>query len=134
VRAALAAVAALVALAAGCGNRRAPDLFALQRSGQVPGARMELRVRDDGQLSCNGGALRRLPDRLLLDAREIARELNALDPRTLPRAAQPVLSYRVRVEHGTFRFDDASPGQKRPMLNLQGFTRAVARGVCGLPR
>ncbi|MDX6670515.1 MAG: hypothetical protein QOI91_878, partial [Solirubrobacteraceae bacterium] len=124
----------LVAFAAGCGNRHAPDLFVLERSGSVPGARLELRVRDDGQVSCNGAARRRLPDQLLLDAREIARELNGVAPRALAPGARSVLSYRLRLEKGTVRFSDSSRGQARAMLMVQDFTRQVARRVCGLPR
>jgi hypothetical protein len=123
-----------VLLVAGCGNRHAPDLFVLERSGSVPGARLELRVRDDGQVSCNRGARRRLPDQLLLDAREIARELNAVAPRALAPGARSVLAYRLRLEKGTVRFSDSSRGQQRPMFMVQDFTRRVAREVCGLPR
>ena len=132
-RAALGAALALAA-AAGCGNRTAPDLFVVQRSGPVPGARLELRVYDDGQVRCDGGARRGLPDGALLDARAIARELNALAPRTLPPGPRSVASYRVEVEEGTVRFSDSSPGQARPMFELQAFTRRVARETCGRPR
>lgn len=125
---------ALVAAVAGCGNRHAPDLFVLARSGSVPGARLELRVRDDGRVACNGGGMRRLPDRSLLDAREIARELNGVAPRTLRAGAHSILTYRLRLERGTVRFSDSSPGQDKAMFAVQDFTRRVAREVCGLPR
>jgi hypothetical protein len=133
-RAGAALAVLLLALAAGCGNRHAPDLFVLERSGSVPGARLELRVRDDGQVACTGGARRRLPDQLLLDAREIARELNALAPRALAPGARSVLAYRLRLEKGMVRFSDSSRGQDKAMFAVQDFTRQVARRVCGLPR
>jgi hypothetical protein len=135
-RAAAAAGLISVLAAAGCGNRRAPDLFVLARSGDVPGARLELRVSDDGLVRCNGGAPRRLPDALLLDAREIARELEgeAQDDRTLPPAPRSVLSYRIELEEGTVRFADNSRGQQQAMFEAQRFARRAAREVCGLPR
>ena len=132
-RAAPAAALALLA-AAGCGNRTSPDLFVVQRTGSIPGARLELRVYDDGQVRCNGGERRRLPEELLLDAREIARELNEVAPRTLPPGRRSVLRYRLRLEEGDVAFSDSSRGQTESMFEAQGLVRRVARRVCGLPR
>ena len=127
--------ALLLALAAaGCGNRTSPDLFVLERTGAGPGARLSLRVQDDGQVSCNRAARRRLPDDALLDAREIARELNEVAPRTLPPGRRSVLAYRVKLEEGTVRFSDSSRRQSKAMFLTQAFTRRVAREVCGLAR
>ena len=131
-RALAAGVAA--ALLAGCGNRTSPDLFRLDRGGGVPGARLSLRVSDDGRVRCNGGERRRLPDDALLDAREIARELGEVAPRTLAPGPRSVLSYRLRLEEGTVRFSDSSRGQTKQMFLAQAFTRRVAREVCGLAR
>lgn len=125
---------AAIAVLAGCGNRHSPDLFVLDRSGDVPGAQLRLRVYDDGQVRCDGGERRRLADQLVLDAREIARELNELAPRTLPRRPRSILRYRLRLAQGTVRFADNSRGQPPAMALTQAFTRRVARDVCGLPR
>lgn len=125
---------AVALLAAGCGNRAAPDLFVLQREGSIPGARLALRVQDDGYVTCNGAKRRRMPDPLLLDAREIARELNELAPRTLPPGPRSILRYRLRLEEGTVSFSDSSHGQVNAMFQAQAFTRRVAREVCGLAR
>ena len=128
----LAAAAAL----AGCGNRFAPDLFVLTRTGSIPGARLTLRVTDDGFVRCNGGARRRMPDPRLLDAREIARELEgeAEEDRSLPPGPRSVLRYRLRLEGGTVRFSDSSRGQTQEMFLAQAFARRVAQQVCGLAR
>lgn len=131
---AVLAISAALAVAAGCGNRHAPDLFVIERSGAGPGARLQLRVYDDGQVRCNGGERRRLPDQRLLDAREIARELNALAPRTLPPGPRSVLRYRVELEEGVVRFADSSPGQVEAMFETQLLVRRIAREVCGLRR
>jgi hypothetical protein len=121
---------------AGCGNRTAPDLFVLTRTGAIPGAGLTLRVSDSGLVRCNGRAGRRMPDPLLLDAREIARELEgpAEDGRTLPPGPRSVLRYRLRLEGGTVRFSDSSHGQTREMFLAQAFARRVAQQVCGLAR
>ena len=128
--------AALAALAlSGCGAR-APDLFVVQRTGTIPGARLDLRVSDQGTVSCNGAAPRRLADEQVLRARELARGLEA----AIAGGRQPapgrggVLSYRVTMARGTVSFDDTSPGLPPSLAGLQGFTRTVARRVCGLRR
>ena len=131
----LVPLAAAVALA-GCGNRQAPDLFVLTRTGSIPGARLTLRVSDDGFVRCNGGARRRMSDPQLLDAREIARELEgpAEEDRNLPPGPRSVLRYRLRLEGGTVRFSDSSRGQTEQMFLTQEFARRVAKQVCGLAR
>jgi hypothetical protein len=126
----LAAAAALT----GCGNRRAPDLFVLTRTGSIPGADLRLRVTDDGLVRCNGGQRQRMSDPLLLDAREIERELNGVAPRSLPPGPRSVLRYRLLLEDGTVTFSDSSRGQTREMFLTQEFARGVARQVCGLAR
>ena len=119
---------------AGCGNRQAPDLFLLTRTGSIPGARLTLRVTDDGLVRCNGGERRRMPDELLLDAREIARELNDIAPRTLAPGPRSILRYRLRLEEGRVAFSDSSRGQTKEMFLTQSFARQAARQVCRLPR
>jgi hypothetical protein len=130
----LALLLAASASLAGCGNRTAPDLFVLTRAGSVPGANLRLRVSDDGLVRCNGGARQRMSDPLLLDAREIARELNDLAPRTLAPGPRSVLRYRLRLQDGTVTFSDSSRRQTREMFLTQEFTRRVAKSVCGLAR
>jgi hypothetical protein len=133
--AAVAAVVAGVALAAGCGTPSA-DLFEVQRSGSVPGARLKLLVTDGGRVRCNDGRERDMGSDRLLDAREIARELRreAEDGVTLRPGPNSVYSYRVRLEDGIVRFSDTSPGITPEMRKVQALTRSLARGVCGLVR
>jgi hypothetical protein len=130
----IAAAGLLLLFLGACGNRRAPDLFVLTRTGSIPAANLRLRVSDDGLVRCNGGERRRLSDDQVLDAREIARELNRIAPRTLPAAPGSILRYRLRLEDGTVAFSDNSPGQTEEMAKTQAFARSVAREVCGLPR
>jgi hypothetical protein len=130
----LAATGAALVLGA-CGTHPG-DLFALQRSGSVPGARLQLVVRDDGVVHCNGGPRRMLSDPELLDARQIARELDkpATKHVRLPPGPGAVLTYRMRLENGSVSFADDSRGQAKAMFLAQSFARDVARRVCRLPR
>ena len=126
---------AVAALLAACGQAGA-DLFVVQRSGQGPGAALTLRVADDGFVRCNGGPRRRISDEQLLLAREIERELDgdAKQRVSRPPGPQSVLSYSVRLESGTVRFSDTSPGISNGERRAAAFTRETATGVCRLPR
>ncbi len=139
-RAAAILVPALLvaALAAGCGNEgiESPDLFAVARSGSLPGARLGMVVNDGGTVRCNGGRSRMLPSAELLDARELQRELAPPSRRGLRLAPGPrsLLRYRVRSGNGAVAFSDTSRRQPKVFFRVAAFTRAVAIGVCGLPR
>ena len=126
---------AVTAMIAACGQAGA-DLFIVQRSGQGPGAALTLRVADDGYVRCNGGPRRRMSDQQLLLAREIERELNGDAKQRVSRPPGPgsVLSYSVKLQSGTVRFSDTSPGISKEERKAAAFTREVATGVCGLPR
>jgi hypothetical protein len=129
-------VAAALALPlVGCGSE-AHDLFLVQRAGNIPGARLALRVTDDGRASCNRGPLVDITSEQLIDARELQRDLVPLAKRRFALAPGPgsVLRYRVVLEDGTVRFADTSRGQTPPLFRVAALTRAIARGPCGLAR
>jgi hypothetical protein len=131
-----AVLALVLALApAGCGGE-AHDLFLVQRAGTVPGARLALRVTDDGRASCNRGPLVDIASDQLIAARELQRDLEPLARRRLALAPGPgsVLRYRVVLEDGSVRFADTSRGQPPPLFRVAALTRAIARGPCRLPR
>ncbi len=140
----LAAVAA--ATLAGCSGPAPVDLFLVQRTGSIAGARLTLRVSDDGGAYCNGGKRREITSAQLITAREIRRELDgdknddenkiglAAKHINLPPGDITTLSYRVRSEKGTVVFSDTSAHQPQTFYRLAQLTRGVARGACGLPR
>jgi hypothetical protein len=136
-RGALAALlGALLAVgAAGCGNE-GHDLFVVQRGGSIPGARLALRVTDDGRASCNRRPLVEITSAQLIDARELERDLGPLAKRGLALAPGPgsVLRYRVVLEDGSVRFADTSRGQTAPLFEVAKLTRDIARGPCRLAR
>jgi hypothetical protein len=132
----LGVVLALAALTcAGCGSAPA-DLYAVQRTGTVPGARLTLVVSDNGAVRCNGGPERQLTDSELLAARQLQRDLKkpAAQGVTLPPGHLSVFTYSVTTPSGSVRFSDTSTGIEPVFQRLAAFTREVARGVCGLPR
>jgi hypothetical protein len=132
--------------AAGCNGSLPADLFLVQRTGSIPGARLTLRISDDGGAYCNRGKRKEITSAQLITAREIRRELDgdkndeekkvglAAKHINLPPGAITSLSYRVRSEMGTVAFSDTSAHQPQTFYRLAQLTRGVARGACGLPR
>jgi hypothetical protein len=131
------AVVLLALLVAGCaGGTPSADLFAVDRTGRVPDGKLRLIVSDGGGVTCNGRAGSRMTDQQLLDARDIARDLEtpAKDGLRLRPAGQSILQYRVHTGDGTLSFADDSRG-KPPVLNrLVLFVRQLAKQRCGLKR
>ena len=134
--AAVAAACAAAVVLAGCGGP-ADDIFAVQRSGTIPDAKLRLIVADDGTVTCNGGPSRDMGDPRLLTARSLGTELNGTASRATCtcRRAEPASSrYKVLLPQGTLTYEDSSPRQTKAMAQLQGFVRDVAIHVCRLPR
>lgn len=137
----LAVLAAAVLGAAGCGAPSA-DLYVVQRTGSIPGARLTMLVGDGGTVRCNGGAEQEITSADLIDAREIARGLNGTEEKPGPArehvrlAPGPysIMRYRVRSENGAVAFSDASRSQPQVFFDVAKLTRDLAKRVCGLPR
>ena len=129
------AVAVLAVIAVGCGQPSA-DLFTIARGGTIPGAKLRLRVTDDGHVSCNGGALREIASNELIDAREVTRELSkpAKDHVSLPARPGSTLDYAVTIDGDTVRFADNASGQSAEMYQAALLVRGLAKGPCQLPR
>lgn len=140
-RAALGAALLVAALLAGCGGP-SPDLFVVERTGSVPGARLTLVVDDGGFVRCNGGERLPISSEQLITAREVERALSGEEEqpgpaaRNLRLAPRPgsVLRYDVRTEAGSVTFADTSTGQPPDLFRLARLTRTLAKEVCGLPR
>jgi len=137
------AVALAAVAAAGCSGPRPADLFLVQRTGSIPGARLTLRLSDDGGAYCNGGPRKELTSAQLITAREIRGELDGRQDDdvglaekhiTLKPGRVTTLSYRVRSEGGTVVFSDTSPHQPQAFYRIAQLTREVAQQACGLPR
>ena len=113
------ALAAALTLAACGAGAPAHDLFLVQRGGAIPGAKLALRVTDDGRASCNRGPLVEITSAQLIDARELQRDLEPLAKRrlALPPGRDSILEYRVVLEDGVVY---AEPGEGRDALRAAG--------------
>lgn len=143
------ALAATVAALGACGTP-SPDLFLVQRTGTVPGARLSLRLQDGGEVTCNGKSAGTMSSAQLITAREVLRELEggAVDRQNnttssngpldrhlaLPPGPGSILRYGLRAEEGTVAFSDTSRGQPRVFFKVAALVRSIAKGVCKLPR
>ena len=133
-RRALAGLVAITALA-GCGAPSA-DLFEVVRSGKDRNANVTILVSDDGSVRCNKKKAVPMGAERLLDARQLARDLEkqAALGLELPREKGSILSYRVRLEPGTVTFSDRSRGLPRSFSRVMAFTSDVAKNVCKITR
>lgn len=119
---------------AGCGlNVQSPDLFVLNRSGQ--GQHLTLLVNDSGTIRCNGGKTKALPDPLLLDARDLANNLNT-DVKNKLRvpasASNSVFSYKITLQNGILSFSDTAAQSHPELARAELFAAQAAQGPCGL--
>ena len=133
-RRAAAGLVALVLLA-GCGSPSG-DLFEVVRSGADKNANVTILVSDDGTVTCNQRKPVSMGAKRLLDARELARDLEkqAALGLELPKGRGAILSYTARLEAGKISFSDQSRGRPGSFNRLVAFTSDVAKGVCGLKR
>jgi hypothetical protein len=128
--AAVAVGAAALLLVSGCGGPAA-DLFAVARSGSVPGADVTLIPSGDGTVRCNGRR-HELPDPLVLTAENLADDLTtpASKALRLPSGPHPVYTYVVSTPSGVFSYSDDSPRQSITLRHLQEWVLTVVRTVC----
>ncbi len=132
-----AALAALVpiAVALGACGTPSPDLFIVERSGTVPGAKLHLLVSDTSA-RCNHGKPIPLTSKQTIEARDILdklRELQAGDNSALDTPPAQIFSYLIRDEDGILRFSDTT---QRPTVlpRTALFARRVAIDTCKLAR
>jgi hypothetical protein len=129
-----AAALATVAVLVGCGlDVQSPDLFQVTRTGQ--GQKLTLLVNDAGTIACNGGKRKALPDRLLLQARDLSTDLNSDAKAKLSYPGAPpgsVFSYMVKVQNGTFTFPDTAARARKELAQLELFVVQAAGSPCGI--
>ena len=127
-------LAALVALS-GCGGP-SPELFEVERSGRYKNANVTLTVSDGGTVACNGGEPTALDAEQLLEARALARGLEAQAALaiSLPAEKNSNTRYSVRTSAGTVAFSDTSRGRTPEFNRLIAFSADVTENVCKLER
>jgi hypothetical protein len=124
------AAAALVGLTA-CGLQvSSPDLFLLKRSGQ--GSTLTLLVNDGGTIRCDGGSSKRLPDSLLIQARDLATQLDKDAKAKLRLRPRPdsVYTYSIRLQDGTISFPDTAAAQHHELALAERFALQAAQSPC----
>jgi hypothetical protein len=127
-------IAASFALLAACGLQVAsPDLFVLRRTGT--GRPLSLLVNDGGTIRCNGGRSRPLPDPLLVDARQLAQDLDKDAQAKLSLASPPNAVYRyvMTLQDGTVAFPDTAGAHHPELARAQLFAVQAAQQVCRAP-
>jgi hypothetical protein len=130
-RVALALLAGL--LATGCGGE-AGDLMAIEVS---PGATktqpLDIVVASDGRATCNDGSSEMIPSELLIDARELERQLGRLvdeGANYFPPTGARQREYVVRIKAGTIRWSEGEHGLPRELPRTQLFTLRLDRLLC----
>jgi hypothetical protein len=131
IAAAIAAIAAVALTACGL-NVSTPDLFLLTRTGQ--GNPLTLLVNDDGTIRCNGGKAKMLANQLLLQARDLSSTLDKDARRSLrlPRTANTVFDYTIKLPDGTITFPDRAGASRPELAQAQLFAVQAAQSACGL--
>ena len=122
---------ASVLLLAGCGlTVQSPDLFLMTRMGA--GGKLTLLVSDGGTIRCDGAAARPLPDKMLLQARDLATTLNndAKHGLRIPASANSVATYKVRTQAGTISFPDTAARSHSELAQLELFAVQAVQGPC----
>lgn len=125
---------ALVLVLAGCGLEiQEPDLFLLTRTGE--GKTLTLLVNDSGTISCNGGKTKMLADPLLIQARDLAQNLDGDAKAKLKIARTPdsVYFYTIRLADGTIEFPDTAGSRQQYLAQAELFAVQTAQQACGLP-
>jgi hypothetical protein len=127
------ALLATIAVVAGCGfDVQSPDLFQVTRTGQ--GQKLTLLINDSGTIACNGGKPKPLPDRLLLQARDLTTSLNddAKAKARFPTGPGSVFTYTVKVQNGTFTFPDTAAGARKELSQLELFVVQAVADPCSI--
>ena len=117
--------------AAGC-NVQSPDLFLLTRTGQ--GQPLTLLVNDGGTIRCNGGPPKPLPDPLLLQARDLATNLDndAKAKLRIPAAPGQRVLLHDRLQNGTISFPDTAAARHPELAQAELFALQAAAEACGV--
>jgi hypothetical protein len=132
-RAALAGAA--LAAGGGCGlSVQSSDLFLLTRSG--PGQQVTMLVSDGGTIRCNGRPAKPLPDPLLIDARQLASDLDkdAKAGLRITPGRTSVYRYTMKLQNGTISFPDTAGSTHPELARVEQFALQAAQGPClGVP-
>jgi hypothetical protein len=117
---------------AGCGGGSG-DLMAIEiAKGPARGRALDIVIKDNGRATCNGGSEESIPSDLLIDARELERDLDDLaeegaffEPTGAGRR-----EYVVRTKAGTVRWSEGDRGLPRELPRTQLLALRLDRLLC----
>ena len=127
----VAVLAAVAAVAAGCGlNVELPDLFLVTRTGSGP--KLTLVVNEGGGITCNGGRQKTLSSSQLITARDLADNLSqdAHAKLTFPAPPGTVYRYTVKLQQGTISFPDRAATAHQYLGQIEAFVLQAAQQYC----
>lgn len=128
---ALAAICA-AAVAAGCGGS-AGDILALEVSTGRDAESARLTVTEDGRGACDGGALEPIASERLIEAREVAREIEGLaeeGARFGLSAARDGRTYTAHTPAGTVRWVEGASELPEPLPRAAVLARELEDDLC----
>ena len=128
----IGATLAAVMLVAGCGGE-AGDLMAIEvAKGPARGRALDIVIASDGRASCNDGPEKTIPSELLIEARDLERDVGDLaeegaffEPTGAGRR-----EFVVRIKAGTVRWSEGNRGLPRELPRLQLLTVRLDRLLC----
>jgi len=119
-------------LAAGCGGESG-DLMAIEVSGgKARGGPLDIVIASDGRGTCNDGEEETIPSGLLIDARELERDLGDLaeEGAKFGSASGDRREYVVRIKKGTVRWAEGEPGLPAQLAETQLLALRLDRLLC----
>ena len=119
-------------LAAGCGGE-AGDLMAIEvTGGKARGGDLDIVIASDGRATCNGGEEESIPSDVVIDARELERELGDLadEGATFGSGRDDQREYVVRIDNGTVRWAEGAPDLPPELPQTQLLALRLDRLVC----
>ena len=125
-----AAALAAIALVAGCGGN-AGDLMAIEVSGGTAAADRTLVITGDGRGRCGGGELQNVESDLVVEARDVERDIESLanESRAFPQRAGR-RRYVVRTDDGVVRWSEGAPGLPEILPRTALLTLQLERELC----
>ena len=122
----------LTLLLAGCGGTSG-DLMAIEvEGGEGRGRPLDIVVANDGRGTCNGGAEKPIPSDVVIEARELERELADLaeEGATYGPAGEDQREYVVRMKAGSVRWGEGEAGLPEVLPRAQLLTVKLDRLLC----
>ena len=128
---AVAAALGLAALACACGGT-AGDLMAIEYLGGPDTRRHQLVLTGDGRAHCGDGRLRPIASELLIEAREVEREVEPLaeDGASFDEEASGRRHYGLRTRAGAVTWVEGRPGLPAVLPRAQLLALRLERELC----